>query len=482
MSFAQWAGDEPLAMTAESAARVAEILSDPESLSARKGQRPDGIRCMEIRDGIADIAIRGPIGRYDSFWAWLLGGTSTEAISKALHAALDDPEVKGIVLHVDSGGGVATGIGELAGYIRRASKEKPLAAYVEGFGASAAYWLASAAPTLILSPSASVGSIGTIIQMDGRARPGELTFVSSQSPNKRIDPKTPEGADQIQKWLDALSDVFIADVARFRGVTPKRVIKDFGAGGILVGKAAVAAGMADGLGDYESVAKRLRDTASGMGKGRKPAQPGGNSKGTNMNPFKALARLWETNPEAVQEAVNAESGGAVLTTLKADPIASADKIRDDIKAEIKAEFDAREAKAKADADAAIAAARSSAAAEAKAKAWVAGLLKAEKITPSEVAGLELVAFALACEDGRAPAENDGKPVSRFDVFAASFEARAAHGLTTEVVPAEDKGLGKGLKALASAGDDDDKAKDAEARIKRALEMTDVGRSTLTIVK
>lgn len=478
MSFAEWAGNAPLAMTVESAERVAAMLADPESLSTRKGQKPDGVRCMEIRDGIADIAIRGPISRYDSFWSWLLGGTSTEMIGRALAMAMDDPEIKGVVLHVDSGGGQATGIGELAGYIREAARVKPVVSYVEGFGASAAYYLACAASEVILSPAASVGSIGTILQLDGRSRPGELTFVSSQSPKKRLDVNSPEGAAEIQAWLDELSDVFIRDVARYRGVTPKKVVSDFGQGGLVVGKAAVAAGMADRVGNYESAVKRIRDTTKGMGKPRKPAPTGGQTKGSKMsiNPFTVLARLWGSNPEAVQEALNAEGGFAALATA---PAVSPDKIREDVKAEIKAEFEAREAKAKAEADRLVAEAKVVAASEAKAKAWVAGLLKAEKITPAEASNLEILAATFAADDARNPLQNDGKTVSRFDVFAAPYEKKEPHGLTREVVPGDgNKGLAKGLKVLASADDSEAKEDEIEARVKRALNLTDIGRASL----
>lgn len=475
MTFAEWAGDLPLAMTVEAAERVALMFNDIEAIASRKGQKPDGIRCMEVRDGIADIAIRGPISRYEAYWSWLMGGVSTEMIARAVAAAKDDPEIEGVVLHIDSPGGHGTGIGELAGYIREASRVKPVIAYVEGYGASAAYWLASAASEVIVDPSAMVGSIGTIIRMDGRSRQGELTFVSSQSPRKVVDPNTEAGAAQVQARLDSLSEVFIKDVAKYRGVTPKKVANDFGKGDLLVGKAAVAAGAADRVGNYELAVKRARDTRKTMGKGRKPAPMGGSHKGKPMqyNPFSLIARLWASNPEAVQEALNAENG-PTFATLAAAPAVSADKIRAEVEAEFKAKADAD----KANLDRLIIEAANVARAEARAAAWADAALKAEKITPAEAETLSVVAAALAIDDAVKPIQKDGKTYSRFDAFAAEIGNRKAHGLTKDVVPGDPDGVGKGLKALASADDSDDKAAEAEARIKKALAMTDLGRATL----
>lgn len=482
MTFAEWAGDLPLAMTVESAERVAAMFNDIEALAMRKGQKPDGVRCMEVRDGIADIAIRGPISRYETFWSWLMGGVSTEMIGRAVAMAKDDPEIGGIVLHIDSPGGHGTGIGELAGYIRETAKVKPVVAYVEGYGASAAYWLASAASEVIVDPSAMVGSIGTIIRMDGRSRQGELTFVSSQSPRKVVNPNTPEGAAQVQSWLDSLSEVFIKDVARYRGVTPKKVASDFGKGDLLVGKAAVEAGAADRVGNYEMAVKRARDTRKTLGKGRKPAVSGGSHKGKPMslNPFAVLARIWGSNPEAVQEALNADAAGATFATLATGPAVSADKIRDEAKAEAKAETDRLIAEAKAEADRRVAEAATVARAEAKAAAWADASLRGEKITPAEAESFAVLAAALAIDDAKNPIQKDGKTYSRFDAFVAEVGNRKAHGLTKDIVPGD--GVGKGLKALASADDSDDKADEIEARVKKALGMTDVGRAALNIAK
>ena len=55
--------------------------------------------------------------------------------------------------------------------------------------------------------------------------------------------------------MDAIADLFIGRVAKFRGVSVEQVSSDFGKGGVKSARQAIAAGMADGLGDYEGLTR-----------------------------------------------------------------------------------------------------------------------------------------------------------------------------------------------------------------------------------
>jgi ClpP class serine protease len=57
--------------------------------------------------------------------------------------------------------------------------------------------------------------------------------------------------------VDALAAVFIDAVAKGRGISQKTVIEKFGSGDVLIGKAAVAAGLADTTGNFEAVVATL---------------------------------------------------------------------------------------------------------------------------------------------------------------------------------------------------------------------------------
>jgi ClpP class serine protease len=156
--------------------------------------------------------------------------------------------------------------------IRAAHTQKPVTAYVDHLGASAAYWLASAAGRVIAAPTAMLGSIGIVMVVDDPSKTDstDLEIVSNQSPKKRPDLTTKSGRAQVQATVDALADVFIADVARYRGVSTDTVLSDFGAGDVFVGQQAVDAGLADAVGSYEQT---LRDLAEQTAPARERAAP-----------------------------------------------------------------------------------------------------------------------------------------------------------------------------------------------------------------
>ena len=488
MNIIEWAAGQPLAIDPASLDAVESALASAAMIAGKPGARSESSRSLSVRDGIGTIDVRGVISRHDSIFSWLLGGTSTESMARGLRSALDDPEVGAIVLHVDSPGGQGTGIGELAGYVRKASRTKPVVAYVEGQASSAAYYIASAASEIVIAPAATLGSIGAMVQIDSRSRPGQIVMVSSQSPLKNEDVKTDAGRASVQAWLDSLAAVFVADVARYRGVSEKTVLERFGRGGSLVGKDAVDAGMADRLGDFEGVLESFRDTGKALAEKsvsrRRFAERGGKSdsrQGNHMNPFTVLANLWAKDPESVNEAV-ASSGGSVVNFGAAPPARKSDA---DTRAEIEAELTAKieadirakyEAKAKVDARASL-----EASAKAKAVEWVA--LLGDRITPAQAASVVPTFVDIAILDAESPLSitlpgGSNEVVSRLEAFKAPYEAKAPHGMTKETVPADKGSAAKAMLAKAGrvlpSADDEDAA--AETDFDSLLAMTSLGRS------
>ncbi len=143
---------------------------------------------------------------------------------------------------------------------------KPVWSYIEGYGASAAYWIASATQHIVIDATAAAGSIGVVMAVpDPTGKPGKaIEFVSSQSPNKRPDPTTERGKAQLQKMVDDMAAVFVEKVAAHRGIAMDDVLTRFGAGGMTVGQGAVDAGMVDELGSFESTLTALQSAAEGQ--------------------------------------------------------------------------------------------------------------------------------------------------------------------------------------------------------------------------
>ena len=188
---------------------IAQRYGDPEALQARQGRPLDNTRTVTMRDGVAVIPITGPIFRHANLFTEISGATSTDVLARDIQTALDNPSVRGIVLDIDSPGGEATGINELAELIHAGRKLKPIKAYGGGTVASAAYWLGAAADELIIDSTALLGSIGVVMSYldtsvrDAKADVQRIEIVSSQSPDKRVDPSTDEGRAKVQATVDA---------------------------------------------------------------------------------------------------------------------------------------------------------------------------------------------------------------------------------------------------------------------------------------
>ena len=249
--------------------RVVEVK--PEVLEAYRSRTMERADRARIRDGVAILDVQGPLFKKANLLVEISGATSYEILRRDLQVALDDPNVHSIMLCVDSPGGEANGCDELASAIYAARAVKPVTAYVSGMAASGGYWIASAASRIVISDAAMLGSIGVVLGIQDKKAAEErrgvktIEFVSSQSPGKRPDPSTDEGRNRIQAMVDDLAEVFIGAVAKHRDVSAADVVGKFGGGGMLVGAKAVAAGMADEVGQMEAV---ISDLINGGRKGR----------------------------------------------------------------------------------------------------------------------------------------------------------------------------------------------------------------------
>lgn len=272
----------------------------PEAIEAELGRPLANTQTVTVRDRVAVLPVKGPIFRHANAFARVSGATSADVLARDFHAALNNPEIDGIVLSIASPGGEVAGIHELAEMIHGARGRKPIRAYIQDMGASAAYWLAAATDHLTAEATARVGSIGIITTIPDASAEGtaSLQFVSSQSPRKNLDPKTPAGAVAMQQNVDAIAEVFVSDVARFRGVSAEKVLSDFGGGGTFVGADAVRAGLIDQVGSLEGTIAAVRAAAQ-------------ERKDTEMKSKLALALLGAVAAGLTEEAAEAESLAAV---------------------------------------------------------------------------------------------------------------------------------------------------------------------------
>lgn len=267
----RWAMDEDYLRTMLA---VVHRESDLQAIERELGRPLEHTYAVTVRDGVASLPVTGPMFRYANLFTAISGATSYEVLATDLGAAMSDPAVRAVVLNIDSPGGDVNGCAELAQLIASFRGQKPIIAYVSHLGASAAYWLATAADRIVANETAIVGSIGVrfaVVDTSARDQANgvrRFEIISSQTPKKNdMDPATESGRASAQRLADSLAEVFIARVAEYRGVSEAMVRDNYGQGGVFVGRAALAAGLVDEIGTYEGVLAALAD-----GGGRSPGR------------------------------------------------------------------------------------------------------------------------------------------------------------------------------------------------------------------
>jgi len=256
---------EPWAITETALQTILDIATReneaPEAVAARLGKELQNTHTVIERDGVAIIPVTGPLFRYANLFTMISGATSYEILAQDFMTALENPDITGIILDIDSPGGEVNGCAELAGMIFGARGRKPIIAYASGDAASGAYWIASAADEVVTSETSGLGSIGVVgvyrNAKNDKGAASTIEIVSSQSPFKRLDPETDTGRAKLQARIDAMGDVFVKTLARNRGIDPPQVLERFGGGDILIGDYAVTAGLADRIGSLEKLISEI---------------------------------------------------------------------------------------------------------------------------------------------------------------------------------------------------------------------------------
>lgn len=227
------------------------------SVEARSTMLPSG-----ASTNVAVIPIYGAITHRGSFFSFFFGsGATVEAITQQLRTAVNDPTVSAIVLDIDSPGGDTDGVEELASEIFAARKQKPVVAVSNSLCASAAYYLASQASEVVVSPSSLTGSIGvyTLHEDDSQllenagVKVSLIKFGENKAEGNPFEPLSDSAREHLQEMVDTYGDAFEKTVARGRGLKQDDVHKKFGQGRVFDAKKAVRLGMADRVGTLDDV-------------------------------------------------------------------------------------------------------------------------------------------------------------------------------------------------------------------------------------
>lgn len=222
----------------------------------RSGQVSTPVRAVAVISVVGTLTQRPQVIRSQET-------RSTDEIAGLVAMAAADASIDAIVLDVDSPGGEVFGVQEAWDKIRAASRAKPVIAVANTVAASAAYYLATAAPEVFASPSSMVGSIGVyalhVDYSEALKAAGERwTFISAgryKVEGNPTEPLTDEAHGALQADVDRYYDDFVSAVARGRGASAAKVRSGFGEGRMVGARAAVEQGMADRIGTLDDAVR-----------------------------------------------------------------------------------------------------------------------------------------------------------------------------------------------------------------------------------
>ena len=302
----------------------------PDSLGAMLAVSPDASRFAgsyqpgnsfrTTPGGTAVLTVEGPLFNRGALLNENLGLATYEGLAVKLGQAARDPQVKAILLDLDSPGGEAVGAFELAATIRKIGAEKPTYAVVNGIACSAAYGLASACRAVITSADGLSGSIGVVAMHVDQSRALEKAGITPtliyagkhKTAGNPYEPLSKAVKGDLQQDINRYYALFLDSVAAGRGARLTRDAARKTEARTYIGRDAVTAGLADDVGTFDETlaeVERLTRTTS-------PTRTGGTAMvdlstyHANANPPLAAASQPRAGGAADWETIAAELNGA----------------------------------------------------------------------------------------------------------------------------------------------------------------------------
>lgn len=230
----------------------------------------DEPRLLTVDGSIGRITISGPLTNRDSPYNELFGVVSYGEIRDAMISAASNPDIKQILLDINSGGGAANGVSDVGNLIRMIDTQvKPVTAFTDGNMLSAAYWLGCSAGSVYSTRMSLVGSIGVISTHKeySKAFKAEGVGVTVMRSGKlkalvnSYEPLTEAAKEQWQSQLDGAYKIFVDHVAEMRGQPYNWVDENMAQGREFFGDASLAAGLVDGITTFDELASKLREAS-----------------------------------------------------------------------------------------------------------------------------------------------------------------------------------------------------------------------------
>ena len=264
--LAQRLFNTPLAITPGKIEIIMAALADRFGLS--KVFRIDGSTAMlddydegksvqrhayDVVQGVAIIPVQGTlVHKLGSLWPYC-GMTGYDGIRANLSMALADDAVQAVMFDIDSPGGEVSGCFDLVDSIYAARGDKPIWSILSESAYSAAYAIASSTDRIIVPRTGGTGSVGVICAHVDFSKALDaagidvtlITYGRNKADGSEYKPLSDKALQRFQADVDAMGELFVATVARNRGMS-KNAVRNTDAKTYL-GAAGVEVGFADAV-------------------------------------------------------------------------------------------------------------------------------------------------------------------------------------------------------------------------------------------
>ena len=230
-------------------------------------------RIVEEGDGNGRIALINLYGLISSSIRSRGDGSMVDDIKAQLKQAVEDDDIKAIVLAIDSPGGEVTASDILYEAVRQAREKKPVVISMGSLAASGGYYTACGGNWIIAHETTFTGSIGVIIQafryndLLNKIGVEPLTFKSGAFKDMLGGTRemTPAEKEYVQKIVMEAYGRFVGIVAKERKLSEEELRNGVADGRILTGKDAFAAKLVDQLGGIEAAYAKARELGNAPG-------------------------------------------------------------------------------------------------------------------------------------------------------------------------------------------------------------------------
>lgn len=221
-----------------------------------------------ISEGVAILDVTGTLVHKGAWMGSYSGLTSYDGLSEQLSLLTQRDDVRALLLNIHSGGGEVAGCFDLVDEIHALRGSMPIVALAADAACSAAYAIASAADEIVLTQTGEVGSIGVVLTHYDYSKMAEdmgvaVTHIYAGREKVLGTPYKPlSDADRkkLQAEVDTLYEMFVAKVARNRGMDPDAVRNTEAR--VYMAEDALKAGLAQRIASGRQVLEELKSRVS----------------------------------------------------------------------------------------------------------------------------------------------------------------------------------------------------------------------------